>query len=309
MGRPLRAIRPQKLVEITCRTVQGRFLLRPSPELNRRIVGVLGRAQRLTGLKLHAVVVASNHYHLLASPAHPKQLVDFLRHVQSNVAREAGDLHDWPGKFWARRYRDIAVSDEPEAQVGRLRYCLAHGVKEGLVTCCRDWPGVHSASALLNGTPLTGIWYDRTALYEARRRDPTRSLSDFATVETVELSPLPCWRHLPADEVRRRLARLVEDIEEEHRLDRAAKQTRVTGVRGVLRRHPHERPKRLERTPAPRFHAATQEAWLALRERAQIFGEAFRSATERLRAGNLAPGFPEGSFPPNLPYVPLLAPG
>ena len=148
--------------------MQGRFLLKPSPELNRRIVGAIGRAQRQTGLTLHAVVFASNHYHLLASPETPVQLVEFMRHIQSNIAREAGDLHDWDGKFWGRRYRDIPVSDEPEAQIDRLRYCLAHGVKEGLVARCRDWPGVHSAAALLDGEVLTGVWYDRTALYEAQ---------------------------------------------------------------------------------------------------------------------------------------------
>jgi REP element-mobilizing transposase RayT len=302
-------IRPQKLVEVTCRTVQGRFLLRPSPELNRRIVGVLGRAQRLTGLRLHAVVFASNHYHLLASPDHPKQLVDFMRHVQSNIAREAGELHDWPEKFWARRYRDIPVSDEPHAQIDRLRYCLAHGVKEGLVARCRDWPGVHSASALGDDEPLTGVWYDRAALYEARRRDPSRRLDEFATVETAVLSPLPCWSHLPSEEARQRAARLLEEIEQKYRLDRRSKGVVAAGARSALRRHPHERPKRLKRAPAPRFHVATQDAWLALREGVQTFAEAFRVASERLRAGHLEPGFPGGSFPPNLPYVPLLAPG
>jgi hypothetical protein len=35
------------LVEVTCRTVQGRLLLVPSPQLNDIILGVLGRAQRL----------------------------------------------------------------------------------------------------------------------------------------------------------------------------------------------------------------------------------------------------------------------
>jgi len=34
------------LVEVTCRTLHSRFLLRPRPELNDLVVGVLGRAQR-----------------------------------------------------------------------------------------------------------------------------------------------------------------------------------------------------------------------------------------------------------------------
>jgi len=34
------------MVEVTCRTIHSRFLLRPSPELNDIVVGVLARAQR-----------------------------------------------------------------------------------------------------------------------------------------------------------------------------------------------------------------------------------------------------------------------
>lgn len=309
MGRPIRYIRPQKLVEITCRTIQGRFLLRPSTELNRRVLGVLGRAQRLTGMKLHAVAFASNHYHLLASPEEPDQLVRFIRHVQSNIAREAGELHGWREKFWSRRYRDIPVSDESEAQIDRLRYCLSHGLKEDLVARCRDWPGVSSVPALADGEALEGTWYDRTALYEARRRGENKRLEDFATVETVELSPLPCWQHLEPEQIRERVADLVTEIEQRHRLRRATEGAGVAGRRAVRRRHPHDRPKQSKRTPAPRFHTASREAWQALRAGVQAFAEEFRAAAELLKIGHPEPRFPAGSFPPNLPYVPVLQPG
>jgi hypothetical protein len=48
MSRPLRFI-PEEgaLVEITCRTIHSRYLLRPDPTLNEIVLGVLGRAQRL----------------------------------------------------------------------------------------------------------------------------------------------------------------------------------------------------------------------------------------------------------------------
>jgi hypothetical protein len=35
-------------------------------------------------------------------------------------------MADWKDKVWARRYRAIAVSDEPEVQRERMRYILAH---------------------------------------------------------------------------------------------------------------------------------------------------------------------------------------
>lgn len=289
--------------------MQSRLLLRPSPELRKRVLGVLGRAQRQTGIEIHAFVFASNHYHLLVSPETPVQLVRFMNQIQSNLAREAGDLHDWSERFWSGRYRDIPVSDEPEAQIARLRYCLAHGVKEGLVARCRDWPGTSCVRALTDGEPLEGTWYDRTAFYEARRRDPRARLEDFATTETVKLSPLPCWRHLDADEIRRRVRELIQQIDEAAHRHRLATGEGVAGVHVIRNRRPHDRPENTKRGPAPRFHTATREAWRALREAVQLFAEDFRYAAELLRRGHPAPEFPPGAFPPNLPPVPALAPG
>jgi hypothetical protein len=48
MSRPLRFIPEDgSLVEITCRTDQGRYLLRPDRVIDDILLGVLGRAQRL----------------------------------------------------------------------------------------------------------------------------------------------------------------------------------------------------------------------------------------------------------------------
>ncbi len=44
------------LVEVTVRTIQQRYLLRPRPRLNQLVVGVLGHAQEATGMRVHAVV-------------------------------------------------------------------------------------------------------------------------------------------------------------------------------------------------------------------------------------------------------------
>ena len=55
------------LVEVTCRTVQGRLLLAPSPQLNDIILGVLGRAQRLYPVEIAGYVFVSNHF-LCAAP-------------------------------------------------------------------------------------------------------------------------------------------------------------------------------------------------------------------------------------------------
>ncbi|HEV8632554.1 MAG TPA: transposase, partial [Thermoanaerobaculia bacterium] len=140
MARPLRFLPPGSLVEVTMRTVHGRLLLRPSSQLNDLVLGVIGRAQRKYAMRIHALAVLGNH-HALLSPDSPQQLAAFMDYLASNIAREIGKLYDWREKFWARRYRSILVSDEEEAQVGRLAYLLGNGVKEGLVAKPQDWPG------------------------------------------------------------------------------------------------------------------------------------------------------------------------
>ena len=93
----------------------------------------LSKAQRLYDVRIHAVAFLSNHWHGLLSPKDAWHLAGLMNHVQGNLAREAGDLHDWKGPFWGDRYHVVLVSEEPEVQYRRLSYCLAQGAKEGLV--------------------------------------------------------------------------------------------------------------------------------------------------------------------------------
>ena len=94
---------------------------------------------------------ASNHWHALLHVDDAEQLARFMQYVDGNLAREVGDLVGWSGTFWARRYSAILISDEEAAQVERLRYILAHGVKEHLVERVVDWPGVHAGRTILEG--------------------------------------------------------------------------------------------------------------------------------------------------------------
>jgi hypothetical protein len=232
-----------------------------------------------------------------------KRLSDFMCYLNSNLAREVCRLADWEDKVWARRYRAIAVSEEPEAQRRRVRYVLAHGVKEGLVEHVRDWPGVHAARALLDDEPLEGLWFDRTLEYGARRRGEEHERDRFATRETVILSPLPCWEHLAPEEQKEKLAELVREIEAEAAAQREATGKPALGRAAILKQHPHERPNRPKKSYAPLFHAVSQKVRRDLYEGYRAFVAVFRDAAEKLRSGDLTAVFPAESFPPALPFV------
>ena len=92
----------------------------------------LRRALELYPVLLHLVVVFSNHIHLILTAANIKLLSDFMRYINSNIAREAGRLHSWREKLWGRRFSDITILDD-DKMLERAHYLLSHGCKEGLV--------------------------------------------------------------------------------------------------------------------------------------------------------------------------------
>jgi hypothetical protein len=226
-----------------------------------------------------------------------------MRDVQSKLAREVNRLTGWRGPVFERRYDLTVVTQEEQAQVERLRYILGQGVEANLVVRVRDWPGVHCAGALLDGTPLEGHWADRTREYAARNQGKDFDPLDFATAETVELTPIPCWAELSPDAYRRCVQALVDDLEGQAARSRKATGIPVLGVGAVLSQDPQHRPAKLAHSSAPFVHAATKAARKFFYEIYAEFVSAFRVATEALRRGERDAPFPPGSFPPALPFV------
>jgi putative transposase len=295
---------PRTLVSITNRTIQGRYLLRPGPSFNDIFLGILGRTQRIHKMAIAAVTVLSNHFHLLLIVDDAQEVAGFMRDLQSRTAREVNRLTGWKGPVFEHRYNMTVVTDEEPAQVERLKYVLANGVKENLVERVCQWPGVHSAEALMHGTPLEGHWFDRTRESAARNQGEELSREEHVFVESVVLSPIPCWAHLPADRYRERMKNLVEEVDAEAALARQQSGARVLGVEAILAQDPQARPTSIARSPAPLVHAATKAARKMFYEIYAEFVSAFRAAAEALRQGRRDVPFPPGSFPPALPFVP-----
>jgi hypothetical protein len=68
VARRLRYFPDRPLVEVTARTVQGRFLLKPTAGFREIIVGILARAAERYEVEVHAFVVLANHF--LCAAAH-----------------------------------------------------------------------------------------------------------------------------------------------------------------------------------------------------------------------------------------------
>lgn len=301
MARPIRYMpEPDTTVEVTVRTVQARFLLRPSKKVNELVLGVIGRALELYPVRLHMFVVASNHIHMILTARDLERISDFMRHVNSNIAREVGRQHGWRDKFWGRRYTMVAVLDEG-AMLRRARYLLSHGCKEGLVMRPGDWPGVNCVKALTCGRRLRGIWYDRSRQYEDTRLGRYEAESKYAREYEVELSPLPCHEGMSEGERRAVFRAMVKDIEAEAGA-RVRGGMRVVGRRGVLLQAPHGKPVAPSRRPRPMCHCANPERRAKYREDYRWFVALYCEASRRIRAGEQMVEFPPNCFPPPMPF-------
>ena len=307
--RPIRNVRPGCIYEITTRTIDRTKLMRPSKEVNSIIVGVIGRAQEQTGVKIYALVFMSTHYHMLVGCTDADQKAKFIGMVNSNITTKLNALNDRTGSGWSRRFFAIPVSKDRTTQERRLRYLLAHGVKERLVARAKDWPGASTLPWLLSGTAIRGVWTSFTARYHAQRRKgyvPKRG--EFDTVYELKMSVLPCWRQLDAPEWRARVADMVAALEadearrcaEEHGL---ALEDRVLGAAAVLAAHPFDRLDRQRRSRAPSVHAACKLMRTLMEDELKALREAYAEASHRFRAGEWDVDFPLGTFRPGGGFV------
>ena len=302
-------------VEIVTRTICGFFLLPATAYFARIFVGVLALAQKKYPVKIHAATAVSSHYHLIVTPADAQQLADFMEFVNGNLAREAARLLGWRGRFWADRYHATPISPEPEAMEARLRYVLSHSVKENLVARISEWKGLHCAQALIDGKPMSGVWYERSVEYEAQRQAERRAArrgteveeidrGNFMTHYQLKLAPLPCWQSMPSAKIRKRVARIVEEIEDAAARKRELSCAEPLGMERIRNQDPLSRSAKNKKSPRPLCHAASTEMRDRVRRARRAFRDMYRAAANKLKWGKIAEAvFPQGSFPPGLPFA------
>ena len=296
-------VQERPLMDICNRTVQGLSLLSPDGTFNALVVGALAKAQEDFPVALHGGAMMGDHWHLLITPDDVEQQAGFVGAFTRRLSLIAGRRHDWQGPIFVERYKALEVSAEDEAQVRRLKYVLSNGCKEGLVSSPLEWPGVPFAAAMLGDRVLKGLWIDREALYEARRRGEQVSELDFAEEVEVVLEPLPCWAHLSRDAYGRAVRELIDGIEAETAASHAVEGTSPAGAEAVRSANPWTR-RTLEKVVASSVSAASTGMWKALLDGYQDRVTAYRVASERFRSGLRDTVFPPNCFPPALPFVP-----
>lgn len=296
MGWPLRMQEQTLIYFVTVRCAQARLLLRPSEKTNDVVGGVLARAVERSAVELFGFSFASNHVHMLVR-APRGNLPQFMQYLLTNVSKKVGGLINWRGSFWESRYSAEPVLDEG-ALLGRVRYILSHGVKEGLVRSCRDWPGLSSLPEFLGKADRSFRWFNWSRRWTVRsgRGVPARFEARFGEREFLRITPIPLERFRRPSAWRRFVRRALAAIENQ---GRRAHQ-RVLGRAAVFAQDPHHRPQRTKRSRRPWCHAVSARLRLGFISRYRAFVAAFAMASESWRRGELSAAFPPNAHRPFL---------
>ena len=315
MARPLRVVsdfnktfigshgRPVAVFEITTRTTQGRFLIKPTRRCRDLVLGVFGRAQSLLEFELYGYAYLSNHGSLLVGVESAHQLSKLMCYVNSNIARELGrkEHSNWQETFWGRRSRAIPILIEDDLNE-RMKYLLANSTKEHLVSHPTRWPGAHCARAICEGTVDQGVWIDRSLMHSSGYSIPE---SEATTIHPVVLQPLPSLSHLSTVQYQAYIQAMCDEVAEEAAEERRLTGGRVEGVRRILRRSPHHKPRVMAKSPAPMVHCSEPKTIAWFKAQYRLFVEAYRDAFQRLQARVLCAksAFPEGCVAPTTSYL------
>lgn len=296
MGRRIRIQSKETIYFVTNRCFQQRFFFRPSPEVNRIILGCLARAAATHKVRIFAFVFMSNHFHLLLQ-ALLLNLPEFMRDFQSSVARELNRLHGRKGKFFERRYSCEDVLDDA-AFVDRLDYTLNNPCRADLVRHIDDWPGISSWDIHKTGEPMVGKWLNREKLRKLRRKDPDVAEEMAYEEYALDVAPPPLWAGLDAETRRERVTQLIDETAVHLQRERARLRNRCAGPEAVMAKHWSYRPKHAKKSPRPLCHSGCAKLRAEHQQAYWTTLDRYREAMGRHRRRRTVAHFPHGTIPP-----------
>lgn len=142
MARP-RPIIKSRTYLVTRRCTQREFLLRPESAINEGFKFMLGEVARCHGIELYAVMVMSNHYHLVVRDTRGV-LPAFTQHLNSMTGHAFNVKRARRESFWSGRRSTSTYLVGLEDIIDEVVYTLVNPVEAGLVERANLWPGLTS---------------------------------------------------------------------------------------------------------------------------------------------------------------------
>jgi putative transposase len=115
---------------------QAIFVDRTDQEL---MLTLFGENAARFGVALHAYVLMSNHFHLLATPSTAEGLPRFMQAIGRRYVRHFNDRHGRSGTLWEGRYKSTLIQTD-RYLLACMVYIDLNPVRAGMVAEARDYP-------------------------------------------------------------------------------------------------------------------------------------------------------------------------
>jgi hypothetical protein len=301
MSRPQYVVRGQVILADRV-SLEHRFLLRPDRQMRAIFFYLLQVYAGVYGIRIHAVVLMSTHYHLLFTDVRGVR-GDFFQAFHAMLAKAVQVYRGTKSVLFDKRPTSQPDNVTAKACVEAMAYIICNPTAAGIVEDPTQWPGLF--------TRVEDAGRRRVQRFEAprwiRREDGTQVpflghwWPDFVELvqeplcEAIDMDPDAC-----VAEVRK----CVEARIAEKRAEQAKKGWRFVGVMHAM----HQRvtrnaaswytPPVLEGKIAPRVKAGTGEGVARAKALWRLFAfwEGHADARRRILAGELGVVFPPGTF-------------
>lgn len=279
-----RPIIPGRSYLVTRRCTQRQYLLLPNPATAQTFLFCLALAARATGVKLHVVVVMSNHYHLVVTDPDGR-LPEFTQILNKFVAKCLNARYGRWENLWAAGVQPSHVElGDDVALLDKAVYAITNPVAAGLVTRSAHWPGVL-------------LW--KPGVHTVRR--PDWFFRDDGKVPDeleIKLEPLPFAETVTRADAIERVSVAIEQREVELRRRAAEVGRRFGTVRDLKRLRHTDAPATEEprRGLSPRAASRNRPRRVKMLQRLRDFVEAYREALRKWRAGIRDVAFPYGCY-------------
>jgi putative transposase len=105
----------------------------------RHLLGLLEENAKKFEVEVHAYVLMTNHFHLLATPQTDKGLPLLMQAVGRSYVRYFNDLQARTGSLWEGRYRSTLIQTD-RYLLACMAYMDLNPVRAGMVAEARDYP-------------------------------------------------------------------------------------------------------------------------------------------------------------------------
>ena len=329
MGSLIRWVQPNRVYELTMRTVDRQFLFKPNhhqenplladtcppdalnmnndiipePSIINTIGSAVGRALAQYPVQLHCFESNITHLHEKFSVTEEQRtfLPGFLRSTHSLIARGINRTWEREGHLFAARSRFHPCLDD-EAAEQKLIYAVVNPVKDKLIETVSQSPFFSTFRHQAFGDELR-FWYLDYEAYWAVGGDRKKGhrLKDYLKWVTWECTPLPNQAGRTVHQRRTWIRQQVRDAERDAKEKRKASGASIVGKKRLFEENPRNRPENPKKSSQePLCHASNPELKKEYQESWREFLNQFIPASADYRNGYFSREFPDGSFRPPL---------